>query len=96
MTQTNVIKRLNDLGINTTFFIDAVEEFRLRATEFDQLTSDKELSESDIRIFNDQMRGFERTFLLYEGDKDYMIDMWLFLCKQHPTTLSCPSIANAF
>jgi len=87
MTQTNVIQRLNDLGINTTFFIDAVEEFTLRAAEFDQLTSDKELSESDIRIFNDQMRGFERTFLLYEGLPDRI---------QYRHVVTAPSLFDAY
>jgi len=75
------------LVLTQLFFIDAVEEFRLRATEFDQLTSDKELSESDIRIFNDQMRGFERTFLLYEGLPDRI---------QYRHVVTAPSLFDAY
>ena len=67
LENSNVTKRLTDLGINTTHFNASIGEFRIAAERFDILAMDESLTENQIQVFNNQMRGFERTFLLYEG-----------------------------
>ena len=64
---SGIIQKLSDLQIETRYFIEAIEEFRAAAEGFDEITSG-DLSDLQIRVLNDQMRGFEKTFLLYEGE----------------------------
>ena len=70
LNDSGIIQKLSDLEIETSYFIEAIREFRAAAEGFDYLTSaSNDLSELEIRVLNDQMRGFEKTFLLYEGEK---------------------------
>ena len=69
LNDSGILQKLSDLKIDTSFFIEAIQEFRSAAEGFDHLTSgSNSLSELEIRVLNDQMRGFEKTFLLYEGE----------------------------
>merc|ERR1712117_56498 len=83
----NVTNRLLDLGINITHFNSSIGEFRIAAELFDTLANDESLDEYQIRIFNDQMRGFERTFLLYEGLPDRI---------QYRHVVTAPSLFDAY
>ena len=68
LNDSGILKKLSDLQIETSYFIEAIQEFRAAAKGFDYLTSgSNDLSQREIRVLNDQMRGFEKTFLLYEG-----------------------------
>ena len=66
LEEQGVLARLADLGIDTQYFNQSVFEFRIAAQEFD-FVSKENLTETQTRVINDQMRGFERTFLLYDG-----------------------------
>ena len=66
LEEQGVLARLADLDIDTQFFNQSVFEFRIAAQEFD-FVSKENLTETQTRVINDQMRGFERTFLLYDG-----------------------------
>ena len=69
LNDSGILKKLSDLQIETSYFIEAIQEFRVAAEGFDYLTSgSNDLSQREIRVLNDQMRGFEKTFLLYEGE----------------------------
>merc|ERR1712227_132235 len=87
LNKNGVIKRLNDLGIETKYFNESVVEFRIAAEDFDFVALNNDYGESDIRIFNDQMRGFERTFLLYEGLPDRI---------QYRHVVTAPSLFDAY
>jgi len=83
----NVIKRLGDLGINTTHFNESIGEFRIAAELFDELAMDDSMSEYQIQVMNNQMRGFERNFLLYEGLPDRI---------QYRHVVTAPSLFDAY
>lgn len=70
LDKNGVIKRLNDLGIETTYFNESVVEFRIAAEDFDFVALNNDYGELQLRMLNDQIRGFERTFLLYEGSTE--------------------------
>ena len=67
LDKNGVIKRLNDLGIETKYFNESIGEFRTAAQQFDFVALNNDYTDIQLRMLNDQIRGFERTFLLYEG-----------------------------
>ena len=83
---TNVIERLNNLGIETQYFNESVFAFRSVAQQFDLATSNV-ASQAELRVLNDQMRGFERTLLLYEGLPDRL---------QYRHVVTAPSLFDAY
>merc|ERR1712107_230438 len=63
-------------------------EFRVAAAEFDFSASNGlDLSDAELRVLNDQMQGFEKTFLLYEGLPDRI---------QYRHVVTAPSLFDAY
>ena len=60
--------------------------FRSVAQQFDLATSNV-ASQAELRVLNDQMRGFERTLLLYEGLPDRL---------QYRHVVTAPSLFDAY
>merc|ERR1712029_805693 len=83
---TNVIERLNNLGIETQYLNESIFAFRSVAQQFDLATSNV-ASQAELRVLNDQMRGFERTLLLYEGLPDRL---------QYRHVVTAPSLFDAY
>ena len=86
MVNTNVIRRLQDLGIDTQYFNESVYAFRKVAHQFD-LAAANMLNDVQLRVINDQMRGFERTLLLYDGLPDRI---------QYRHVVTAPSLFDAY
>ena len=86
LENTKVIERLNNLGIDTQYFNESVYAFRSVAKQFDLSTSNVG-SDVQLRVLNDQMRGFERTLLLYEGLPDRL---------QYRHVVTAPSLFDAY
>ena len=106
LNETGILQKLTDLQIDTSFFIEAIQEFRSAAEGFDHLTSNS-LSELEIRVLNDQMRGFEKTFLLYEGeyysDSQHLVTKTIPICHsglpdriQYRHVITAPSLFDAY
>merc|ERR1711909_268406 len=88
LNDSGILKKLSDLQIETSYFIEAIQEFRAAAKGFDYLTSgSNDLSQREIRVLNDQLRGFEKTFLLYEGLPDRI---------QYRHVITAPSLFDAY
>jgi len=87
LDKNGVIKRLNDLGIETQYFNESVAEFRIAAQDFDFVALNNDYNDGQLRMLNDQIRGFERTFLLYEGLPDRI---------QYRHVVSAPSLFDAY
>ena len=86
LEETNVIRRLQDLGIDTQYFNESVYAFRQVAHQFDMTAADM-LTDVQLRVMNDQMRGFERTLLLYDGLPDRI---------QYRHVVTAPSLFDAY
>ena len=86
LEETNVIRRLQDLGIDTQYFNESVFAFRQVAHQFDMTAADM-LTDVQLRVMNDQMRGFERTLLLYDGLPDRI---------QYRHVVTAPSLFDAY
>ena len=103
LEEQGVLARLADLGIDTQYFNQSVFEFRIAAQEFD-FVSKENLTETQTRVINDQMRGFERTFLLYDGRESshYILLHLTLLCPglpdriQYRHVVSAPSLFDAY
>ena len=86
LEETNVIRRLQDLGIDTQYFNESVYAFREVARKFDLAAANIQ-NEVQMRVINDQMRGFERTLLLYDGLPDRI---------QYRHVVTAPSLFDAY
>ena len=88
LQENGVIKRLENLGVETQYFNASIREFRVAAAEFDFSASNGlDLSDAELRVLNDQMQGFEKTFLLYEGLPDRI---------QYRHVVTAPSLFDAY
>merc|ERR1711872_70446 len=64
---TGVLSQVRELGITTTHWEEAVLAFRRFAEQFDSYALEIADKRPELlRLINDQMRGFERNFLLAE------------------------------
>jgi len=88
LESSGVLNQVRELGIATTHWEEAVLAFREVAEQFDafalEVAADKP---ENLRLINDQMRGFERNFLLAEGLPDRI---------QYRHVIVAPSMFDAY
>jgi len=85
---SGVMAEVRGLGIETMYWEEAVLAFRAAATTFDTFAMEVAASRPElVRLVNDQMRGFERNFLLAEGLPDRV---------QYRHVIMAPSLFDAY
>jgi len=85
---TGVLSQVRELGITTTHWEEAVLAFRRVAEQFDSYAMEIADKRPELlRLINDQMRGFERNFLLAEGLPDRI---------QYRHVIVAPSMFDAY
>jgi hypothetical protein len=73
MESNGLIAKLTDLGIETKYLKEAITNFRPAVAAWRMYINDLDLTNPLVRrTINDQIRGFEGTFLLYGGLPDRM------------------------
>merc|ERR1712179_440091 len=83
-----VLNQVRQLGIATTHWEEAVLAFRAVAEQFDAFALEVAADRPEnLRLINDQMRGFERNFLLSEGLPDRV---------QYRHVIVAPSLFDAY
>merc|ERR1712013_198642 len=82
------MSQVRELGITTTHWEEAVLAFRRVAEQFDSYAMEIADKRPELlRLINDQMRGFERNFLLAEGLPDRI---------QYRHVIVAPSMFDAY
>merc|ERR1712212_260558 len=88
LESSGVLNQVRELGMGTTHWEEAVLAFREVAEQFDayalEVAADRP---ENLRLINDQMRGFERNFLLAEGLPDRI---------QYRHVIVAPSMFDAY
>jgi len=85
---TGLLDKVEALGIDTRPWNSSVYQFRKAAQEFDTFANlVAETRPEMVKLVNDQMRGFERNFLLAEGLPDRV---------QYRHVVTAPSLFDAY
>jgi hypothetical protein len=88
LEDAGILKKLEDLGIETRYWNESVYAFREAAQLFDKTAQEQSLDNpAALRVTNDQKRGFEKTFLLAEGLPDRI---------QYRHVITAPSLFDAY
>merc|ERR1712080_123387 len=88
LESSGTLSKIRSLGIETQYLNSSVFAFREVAKNFDTVASQVALKNPDmVRRINDQIRGFERNFLLAEGLPDRV---------QYRHVIVAPSLFDAY
>jgi len=88
LEDSGILSKVRDLGIETRYWNSSVFEFRNVAKNFDTIASQVAATRPEmVRQINDQIRGFERNFLLAEGLPDRI---------QYRHVIVAPSLFDAY
>merc|ERR1712179_88827 len=88
LESSGVLGKVRSLGVETQYWNSSVFAFREVARNFDTFASQVAMDRPEmVKLVNDQMRGFERNFLLSEGLPDRV---------QYRHVIVAPSLFDAY